>query len=653
MNVRGRTVDGAVLQVRKTMLNKKSWWLPLGCLAAMARANAQGTAFSYQGRLSDGARPANGSYDFSATLHGTATGRDAVLGSQVFASIGVTNGLFNLTLDFGVNAFDGSPRWVEIGVRTNGAASFTDLSPRRQILPAPQSVFAATAATVSSVRASAITGVIASSNLPPVSLDGGSLTNINAAQLTTGTVPDGRLDASIARVAGVEAAIAGASNALASASLASVLSASNVLGTRLVSTNDALVAQVGAQNSRIDQLAALVAALTNRLATVSSPNSVIASRSGNDPALASLGMVRFARLDGGAWRDGAASGAPSARTEHVAAWIGQRMWIWGGKVGGLTVNTGAEYNPSLNSWSSLSPLDAPSARYGAVSAWTGTRVVVWGGKAGSYLGDGATYHPESLTWAATSSTGAPAARSGHVGAWTGSRFVVWGGRNATGLLSDGALLDIGSQSWSPLPSANAPQARYGATIVWAGDRLIIFGGEGAAGQLAQGASLPMAAGVTPGSWASLASANAPSPRAGHTAVWTGSKMLVWGGMRNYAALGDGAAYDPATDTWSAISSIGAPGPRSGHMAVWTGQEMVVVGGSNASGPLADSAAYDPVANAWISVGQSGTPLARSGGSAIWNGDEMLVFGGETTGGESLAALQRLNPQSVWYLYRNP
>src|SRR2546426_3758396 len=53
------------------------------------------------------------------------------------------------------------------------------------------------------------------------------------------------------------------------------------------------------------------------------------------------------------------------------------------------------------------------------------------------------------------------------------------------------------------------------------------------------------------------------PRTNHTAVWTGSVMIVWGGY-NIFNFNTGSKYDPATDNWTAISRMNAPSPRSGH-----------------------------------------------------------------------------------------
>src|SRR5688572_10552149 len=96
-------------------------------------------------------------------------------------------------------------------------------------------------------------------------------------------------------------------------------------------------------------------------------------------------------------------------------------------------------------------------------------------------------------------------------------------------------------------------------------------------------------------WTALSMEAAPSARAGHTAVWTGQQMIIWGGAartcadRSSGACSDGAAYDPATDRWSQLKSTGKPAPRSGHAAAWTGEAMFIWGGA---GGMAESAYRD-------------------------------------------------------------
>src|SRR5438309_2361348 len=70
-------------------------------------------------------------------------------------------------------------------------------------------------------------------------------------------------------------------------------------------------------------------------------------------------------------------------------------------------------------------------------------------------------------------------------------------------------------------------------------------------------------------------------RTGHSAVWTGQEMVIWGGSRGNRALSDGAAWAPGVGRWRPLPP--APiGGRWGHVAAWTGQEMLVWGGFGGS-----------------------------------------------------------------------
>ena len=80
-------------------------------------------------------------------------------------------------------------------------------------------------------------------------------------------------------------------------------------------------------------------------------------------------------------------------------------------------------------------------------------------------------------------------------------------------------------------------------------------------------------------WGATSTINAPAARTSHTAVWTGSEMIIWGGFDNVIGNSNtGGRYNPSTDSWIATSTTNAPARRSDHTAVWTGREMIVWGG---------------------------------------------------------------------------
>jgi trimeric autotransporter adhesin len=111
-------------------------------LAGVHQAIAQGTAFTYQGRLNNGASLTSGSYDMKFTLYATNLTGNAIAGPVTNSAITVNNGLFTTTLDFGGGVFTGTNYWLDMFVRTNGASSFTELSPRQPVTPVPYAVMA-------------------------------------------------------------------------------------------------------------------------------------------------------------------------------------------------------------------------------------------------------------------------------------------------------------------------------------------------------------------------------------------------------------------------------------------------------------------------------------------------------------------------------
>jgi len=179
------------MAIMKTKLS--SFLIVLALLTSVHSIIAQGTSFTYQGRLSNNGGPASGNYDLTFKLF-NASSSGSQVGSTITASgIIISNGLFTTTLDFG-GVFNGSSYWLELGVRTNGAVSFTTLSPRQPLTPTP---YAITAENVDGlVSASQLTGIVPTTTLSGA--NGSGLTSLNASQLTSGTVPDTRLSPNVA-----------------------------------------------------------------------------------------------------------------------------------------------------------------------------------------------------------------------------------------------------------------------------------------------------------------------------------------------------------------------------------------------------------------------------------------------------------------------
>lgn len=378
----------------------------------------------------------------------------------------------------------------------------------------------------------------------------------------------------------------------------------------------------------------------------------IVSMAAQDSSLLTNGYQFLMSVAPPPWLNGNTSNAPSARSGHTTLWDGQQIIVWGGNVGSTSptyVNSGGLYDPVADQWTTISTIGVPDPRSGHTSVWTGSQMVVWGGgnSVTAFLNSGGRYQPSPQLWNTVSTAGAPAGRTAHIAVWTGSYMFVWGGQNAGGLLNDGALYDPVADQWTTVNLPNPPEARVNATAVWAGDRVIIWGGTGAGGVLNDGGELLFSSGA-PSQWVATTLTGAPPARSGHTAVWTGQQMIIWGGNSG-GALGDGAAFNPAANSWITLSASNAPSARFNHSAVWSGTEMLILDGSTGSGEVASGSAYNPVTAQWRTLTGSGSPLARTVAGAVWTGTQAVVFGGQA-GGQPVAATQTLVPQPAFYFY---
>src|ERR1051326_2007852 len=187
-----------------------------------------------------------------------------------------------------------------------------------------------------------------------------------------------------------------------------------------------------------------------------------------------------------------------------------------------------------------------------------------------------------------------------------------------------------NDAWGATSTINAPSARELHTAVWTGSEMIVWGGTNFSNYLNTGGR------YNPGtdSWTATSTTNAPSARDGHTAVWTGSEMIVWGGTGDST----GGKYNPMTDSWTATSTTNAPSGRSGHAAVWTGNEMIVWGGGSNTGGR-----YHPGTDSWIPTSTVNAPAARNAHTAVWTGSEMIIWGGSISGPTFFNTGGRYNP----------
>lgn len=142
--------------------------LGLFLILGLVRAFAQGTAFTYQGRLAQNNVPATGSWDLQFTLHDAETGGGQVGSAVTELAVPVEAGQFTVTLDFGAQ-FNGASRWLELSAKPAGGPTYTTYGPRQPVTPTPYAIRAATAGVADSANtattATAVSGPVAATQL--------------------------------------------------------------------------------------------------------------------------------------------------------------------------------------------------------------------------------------------------------------------------------------------------------------------------------------------------------------------------------------------------------------------------------------------------------------------------------------------------------
>jgi len=323
------------------------------------------------------------------------------------------------------------------------------------------------------------------------------------------------------------------------------------------------------------------------------------------------GHMAGACQPGDTWADGILLQPGPVTGAYQAVWTGSVYVVI------ASWSSMARYDPTLDAWLPMSITGAPvSARPTAV--WSGREVILWGGATtcrapfpSPYPIIGSRYDPVTDTWTPFDQN--CYSRSFHTAIWTGSKMIIWGG-----------LCE---------PSSDSLCQSFGGYPRYYGDAL----------------SYEPVGGV----WTSISS----SPGGygtGATAIWTGNRMIVWGGFYTFwlgpgpdgtgwDTVGTGGMYDPASGSWEPIPYDAAVQDRSAHRAVWDGRHMYILGGSssrhtydpccgivNTSEGRPSVARFDPVSRSWENLGMF--PAYANGDRALWTGRWILSLGAESTGG---------------------
>jgi hypothetical protein len=241
-------------------------------------------------------------------------------------------------------------------------------------------------------------------------------------------------------------------------------------------------------------------------------------------------------------------------------------------------------------------------RQESTTVWTGTHMMMWRGPETGRSLDGSAYDSAARAW--RSASPAPIESRSHPAAiWDGHEVMVWGGLSATGVpFADGAAYDPATDRWRAVP-ASPLGPRVPLVAAWTGREVLVVGARPGAGRARWSTGGTDAAAYDPAvrRWRQLPAM--PVSLAEGVAAWTGSELIVYGGLATPPGGTDpaggsrrarGAAYDPVRDAWRLLPV--APLISPFLTAAWTGRQFV------AWDDARRAASFDPRSDRWSPVG---------------------------------------------------
>ena len=216
--------------------------------------------------------------------------------------------------------------------------------------------------------------------------------------------------------------------------------------------------------------------------------------------------------------------------------------------------------------------------------------------------------------------------------WTGREVIVVIFPPVGSMFITGIAYNPTTDRWRWLPTSGSSRPREHFSVAWSGTEILVWGGISAADSSYLGDGYVYIPAID--TWAPLPSVAAPSARRDALAAWAGDRFVVWGGSDATGPLNTGAEFFPATNSWSAIppNPMSTPSPRVGASGAWTGHELLIWGGCRVFGAspadcYADGVRYTPSTRGWLPMDTTGAPSPRTMYAEAWTGAEWLVWGG--------------------------
>ena len=412
------------------------------------------------------------------------------------------------------------------------------------------------------------------------------------------------------------------------------------------------------ENRHLDaSLASDIAWLKQRI-VLQEQSGVLVSSNPSDPAFLQSGMSVFSVTEPEmAVRKKDLPNAPSPRILAGSSHSLDHWFIWGGKTStGLAMNGGSVYRRTPRTWSPIAGLDQPEARWEHVQLVVDGKMFIHGGRASSrssgLLATTGLYDPDRSRWSSLSAASNWEPRSKHAGIVlpASTSVLLFGGRTALGYSNEFALLDVDTDQLNSVATQHLEgllSPREQAQMVLAGHHVVLWGGLNQGGALGDGLRLDLDNGL-----ASSPISAGISGRYGFSMTSTGEKIIVWGGTNTQGdELSDGGIFDPSNNTWSEIPSDPLVAARHGHAAIWNGRELLIAGGMRGQQTVGDVCAFDPLRGTWRKINTDiSIPAA---GSFLLEGTTLTSANGVLADGLHESAISVIDTSPIYYLYKKP
>ncbi len=279
-------------------------------------------------------------------------------------------------------------------------------------------------------------------------------------------------------------------------------------------------------------------------------------------------------------------------------WVGDRLVVAGSTSEGVQV---LSYFPVEDRWDVSDPL--PADRYGpGAVVITDAEVVIAGGSNNDPRDTAWIYDLADQTWEQLADPPFQPVEN-MSGVWTGTEALFIGGYSRSSK-SPAVAFDPATRQWRSL----APMPGHWLEpdqLVWTSEVVIVVGGN-------SGPAHPTELSVyDPGADVWTLTAPLPIQAVEDLAVgWTGTELLLWGGFGTYnqGVSGEGAVYDIATDSWRVMAASPLTA-RCYHSGEVTRDGFVIFGGLEVCGDpgilaRGDGAIYDPESDTWSVLSNS-------------------------------------------------